>query len=121
MARASGRQEAYELLDHGIEHVYRETLDTSLRMGVDSLRYLGFRSFQAHRAAHRFRRHDEADVGELMKLRHDRKMYLNVARQRIEDLEQSLLSELTDQGDFRDEGWDTDSLKEEYGTQIRRN
>jgi len=113
-ARASGRTETYELLDAGVHHVYRETLDTSLRAGIDALRTLGFRSYQAHRATRTFRHHDEESIEVLRHLRHDKKTYLSHARQRIEDLEQLLLSELKDPEEHVDAGWDTTSMREEF-------
>jgi monovalent cation:proton antiporter-2 (CPA2) family protein len=114
-ARASGRTQAYELLDAGADHVYRETLDTSLKTGIDALRLLGFRSYHAHRASKTLRQHDEESITELRHLRHDRKRYISHARQRIEDLEQLLLSELHDIEEHRDAGWDTTSMREEFG------
>jgi monovalent cation:proton antiporter-2 (CPA2) family protein len=114
-ARAAGRAEAYELLDAGVNRVYRETLDTSLRAGIDVLRALGFRSYQAHRATKTFRSHDEESINDLRHLRHDRKTYISRARQRIEDLEELLLSELDDTGEHHDAGWDTTSMREEFG------
>jgi len=65
LARARGRIEAYDLLEKGVEHVYRESFDTSLRMGVDALRALGARAHHAHRSAQKFRRHDEAALAAL--------------------------------------------------------
>jgi len=115
LARAAGRPEAYELLDHGVEHVYRETLDTSLRTGIDALRLLGRRGHQAHRAARTFRRHDEESVRELGAMRQDRKAYMTAARERIQSLEELLLSEVEGPGEERDAGWDTETLREEYG------
>ena len=38
-----------------------------------------------------------------------------MARQKIEDLEQLLLTELHDREEFRDAGWDTESMREEFG------
>jgi monovalent cation:proton antiporter-2 (CPA2) family protein len=115
LARAAGRPEAYELRDLGVEHVYRETLDTSLRTGIDALRLLGRRGYQAHRAARTFRRHDEDSVRELGAMRHDRKAYFSAARERIQSLEELLLSEVEGPMEERDAGWDTDSLREEHG------
>ncbi len=114
-ARASGRSQAYELLDTGVNHVYRETLDTSLSASVDVLRTLGFRSYQARRAAQTFRFHDEESIEELRHLRHDQKTYISHARQKIEDLEQLLLSELKEAEEHHDAGWDTTSMREEFG------
>lgn len=117
MARANGRPEAYELLDCGVDHVFRETFDTSLRMGIDALRLLGIRAFHAHRSAQTFRRHDEDSVRELSLMRHEKQAYFSTARQRIQDIEDILLAEIKDTGDTRDLGWDTDSLREEFGQQ----
>ncbi|OGW54996.1 MAG: potassium transporter [Nitrospirae bacterium RBG_19FT_COMBO_55_12] len=114
-ARAVDRTQAYELLDAGVHHVYRETLDTSLRAGVDALRELGFRSHQAHRASMTFRQHDENAVAELRHLRHDKKEYISHARRKIEDLEELLLSELKDPAEHLDAGWDSASFIVEPG------
>lgn len=114
LARASDRTAAYELLDAGVNHVYRETLDTSLRVGIDALRALGFRAYQAQRASKTFGYHDEKSIFELSHLRHDKKGYITQARQRIEDLEQLLLSELKGEEEHLDAGWDTTSMREEF-------
>jgi voltage-gated potassium channel Kch len=118
MSCARGRPEAYELIDEGVQHVYRETVDTSLRMGVDALRHLGHPAYAAHRAARRFRRHDEESVRELGRMRHDRKTYVSTARERIHSLEELMLEELEQQIDeTRDGSWDTDSLRQELGAE----
>jgi len=116
-ARAGSRTQTYDLLDAGVDHVYRETLDTSLRAGSDALRELGFRSHHAHRATRTFRFHDEESFNELHHLRHDRKTYISEARQRIKDLEQILLSELKDVEENPDAGWDITSMLDEFGAQ----
>jgi voltage-gated potassium channel Kch len=114
-ARASGRYEAYELTEGGLDNIYRDTLDSSLRMGVDVLRMLNVRAYSAHRSARTFRRHDEESVRELALMRHDHKTYINTARQRIKDLENLLLSDLEDRGETVDTGWDAESLRKEFG------
>ncbi len=115
LTRVPGRGAAYELLDAGLEHVFRDKLDSSLRTGVEALRLLGFRGYQAHRAAQTFRRHDEAALRELAAMRHDQALYINTARQRIRDLEELLQNDLRDAAESRDAGWDTESLREEHG------
>ena len=114
LARASDRPDAYDLFDAGVEHVYRETLDTSLRMGVDALRLLGVRGHQAHRAARTFRRHDEAYLRELAAVRHDERRYVDAARGRIRELEELILADHRDRDEKRDLGWDAESLRREY-------
>jgi monovalent cation:proton antiporter-2 (CPA2) family protein len=112
LARANGRVDAYELLNAGVEDVYRETLDTSLRMGVDVLRMLGHRSHQAVRASHIFRIHDEEDIRELAPLHHDRKQYLSRARQNTRDIERVMKAEHKEEDHSRDAAWDTTSLRQ---------
>jgi monovalent cation:proton antiporter-2 (CPA2) family protein len=114
-ARAAGRTQAYELMDAGVDHAYRETLDTSLSAGIEVLRTLGFRSHQAHRTTKTFRYHDEESINELRHHRHDSKKYLSLARQRIEDLEQLLLSELGEAEEHHDAGWDTTFMRDKFG------
>jgi monovalent cation:proton antiporter-2 (CPA2) family protein len=113
MARAFDREDAGDLLDAGVAHVYRDTLDTSLRLGIDALRVLGVRSYQAHRAARIFRQHDEESVHLMKDARKDRAATINIARQRIADLEAVLIADQEDQGRSRDEGWDVESLRED--------
>jgi monovalent cation:proton antiporter-2 (CPA2) family protein len=112
LARAIDRPDAYALLDAAVEHVYRETFDTSLRVGVDALRLLGRRAYQADRVARRFRRADEGALEELRAVRGDRDAYLGVARRRIADLERTLLSDLAEEKE-RDAGWDTETLRQD--------
>jgi monovalent cation:proton antiporter-2 (CPA2) family protein len=115
LARADDRRDAYDLLDAGVTHVYRDTLDTSLRMGIDALQLLGVRAYQAHRAARIFRRHDEESVRMMAGLREDRARYIDAARERIADLERSLLADLADTSLDRDAGWDAESLRQDFG------
>jgi len=57
----------------GADHIYRESLDTSLRMGNKVLQLLGNRSFKSLRASHFFRKKDEDSLRVLAGMRHDRK------------------------------------------------
>jgi len=115
LVRVGGRPEAYELLEQGVEHVYRDGVETALRMGVDALRLLGRPAHQVQRASRTFFRHDEDSVRELGKKRHDRAAYFSAARERISALEELMLTELDAEGEERDAGWDTESLREEFG------
>jgi voltage-gated potassium channel Kch len=80
--RAHSRVEAYEYLEAGEERVYRETLDTSLRLGTDVLRSLGMPAYTAHRAAKLYRRADETFLRKMVEHRKkDRAAFLNAARE----------------------------------------
>ncbi|MCB0315147.1 MAG: NAD-binding protein, partial [Calditrichaeota bacterium] len=115
MARSVGWTDSYDLLDAGIGDVYRETLDSALRMAADALHRLGFRRHQAMRAVKTFRRHDERYLRELAAMRHDSKALIRGARQRIEDLEKLMQEESENVGKHKDLGWDATTLIEEYG------
>lgn len=114
LARAFDWADAHDLLEAGVEQVYREGLDAALRLGADALHALGFRAYQAHRAARKFLRHDEESLRHLTgERRKDRRVYLSAARRRIEELEQALARDLADRGVARDAGWDPESLRED--------
>ena len=115
LVRSIGWGDTYDLLERGIDDVYRETFDTALRMGSDALTFLGRRRFFSKRAAIRFHRHDERFLREMATLRGDEKHFLSKARARLEDLE-TIMQRENDQGESnRDDGWDASSLIAEYG------
>jgi CPA2 family monovalent cation:H+ antiporter-2 len=114
LVRAQDRTDAYEFMDSGVLHVYRETLESSLHMGVDALKLLGRRSFQAYRAMNIFRNHDNRALKHLASLRGDRKQYINHARDKISELEKFIEADIQDTALERDAGWDAESLKEEF-------
>jgi voltage-gated potassium channel Kch len=113
LVRAIDRPDAYELLNTGVNEVYRETIDVSLRMGIDAMRMLGIRAHRAHRAAKTFLKPDENALRELSAKRGDKKEYLSAARQYIAELEELIQSDDADPELERDAGWDVDSLREE--------
>ena len=59
LVRAHDRNHAQQLLRLGADHVFRESLDSGISLGVEALKALGMRANQAHRAGQVFRRHDE--------------------------------------------------------------
>ena len=113
LARAVSRTHAYELLDAGVEQVYRENLDTSLQIGVDVMRAVGVRAYEAGRRARLFRRHDEEGLRELAAMREDRPAYIRRARQQLEELERILTADRLEADEQRDAAWDTRALREE--------
>jgi glutathione-regulated potassium-efflux system ancillary protein KefC/glutathione-regulated potassium-efflux system protein KefB len=89
-ARATSRQHAYELIQAGVEHVFRETVGSALDLGVAAMRNLGFRGVQALRAARIFKELDEASLWDLARHEGDEKSYVTRARQHIDNLERVL-------------------------------
>ena len=105
-ARAAGRVHAYEFQKRGVMTFYRETLGSSLDLGVDVLRELGMRAHQAHRAAQAFKQHDEAGVRELAQFWENDDVYFSEARQRMEAFEKMFASDAVRTPDGADRGWD---------------
>ncbi|WP_207492832.1 monovalent cation:proton antiporter-2 (CPA2) family protein [Aridibaculum aurantiacum] len=121
LARAYDRGDTYQLMDEGMLHIYRETLDTSLRMGVDAMSLLGHRKYHAQRAARTFLKHDERALKKLAAVRGDQKEYINVAREVIEELETFIQSDRQNAKLQLDEGWDGDSLIAESKSSFQGN
>jgi len=86
LVRATNRNDAYDLMNAGMMHIYRETFDTSLRVGIDALKLLGHRAHESTRSAKTFFIHDERTLKLLSKIRNDEE-YVNAAREHIEELE----------------------------------
>jgi hypothetical protein len=101
-------------VEAGVEHVYRDTLDTALRLGTDAMGRLVFRAHYSHRAARKFLRHDEESLRELTTKRREAG-YLGAMRRRIEELERMFQADLGEPDLSRDAGWDAESLRADYG------
>jgi monovalent cation:H+ antiporter-2, CPA2 family len=112
LVRAANRYDAYDQMNAGMLHVYRETVDTSIRMGVDALTLLGYRSYTAHRKALTFLRHDERSLKKLASIRNDEE-YITEARKFIEEIELIIQADRLDRTLDPKEGFDADSLREE--------
>lgn len=110
LVRSSTREDTYDQMNAGILHIYRETIDTSLRMGVDAMKILGHRAYTAQRAARTFFRYDEQKLKDLSKLRDNEKEYINQAREYIEELEEIIKADTKQLHLVKDLGWDEDSL-----------
>jgi len=115
IARSNGWFDSYKLIDAGIDRIYRETLDSSLRMAADALCKMGHRRYQTHRAVKTFRKHDERYVRELAEIQHDKKLLIRGVKQRIGDLEKLMLTEMDNVGKDKDLGWDASTLIRDFG------
>lgn len=111
LVRASNRYDAYDQMNAGMLHVYRETIDTSVRVGVDAMTILGFRKYTAQRMARTFLKHDEDNLKRLASIRNPEE-YINTARQYIEELELVIQADGKGSSLFN-AGWDAETLREE--------
>ena len=112
MVRTRNRDSAYELIEGGINNVYREHLDSSVRMGVNVLRKLGFRAYTATRAGQNFIRYDEAALPKLAAMRHDQKSYISRVREEIAQQEMLLINDLNINPTEGDHAWDSDHMRD---------
>jgi CPA2 family monovalent cation:H+ antiporter-2/glutathione-regulated potassium-efflux system protein KefB len=113
LVKAENIPDTYELMDLGVLHIYRETLDTSLRMGADALQMLGVRAYHAHRNISTFRKQDEKALKGLSAIRNDKKLYINTVKERIEELEKLMSNERVTKWNPSAQGWDEQSLIDE--------
>ncbi len=111
MIRAKNRYEAYDLLNLGIDNIYRESLDTSLSLAKDVLSKMGFRKYTLTRQVQNFIKYDETSLRRLAKESKRDDNYIFKARKEMEEQEQ-----LLDQ-DFKrgivdyDKHWDSEHLR----------
>jgi CPA2 family monovalent cation:H+ antiporter-2 len=111
LVRAKNRFDAYELMNAGMLHIYRETLETSLRVGVDAMSLLGYRKYTAKRLAKNFMKYDEANMKYLSAIRNQEE-YVIEARRYIEEIEETIQSDR--QNLFGgDTSWDPETIREE--------
>ena len=114
-SRADSWENAYDLYDRDIEHVYKETFGTAMRIAVDAITELGYRKHQINRLSKKFMKRDEEAIREFARKRRENKSYLEDVREHFEDLESIMLRERENAQKDKDLGWDPTMLIEEYG------
>jgi CPA2 family monovalent cation:H+ antiporter-2 len=111
LTRARNRIDAYELIDHKVEHIYRETLYSAVNMGIDILVELGHRKYTARRQANQFTKNDELTTRKLAKKRYNKMAYLTTINAEIKLQEQLLKNDLKSQEAAISHSWDSEHLK----------
>jgi CPA2 family monovalent cation:H+ antiporter-2 len=111
LARARNRNDAYELIDHGVENFYRETLYTAVHLGVDALVELGFRKYTATRQGQQFIKYDQETTKRLAEKRHDKMAYMVTVQEEVELQEDLLRRDLYANNQGNDHSWDSEYLK----------
>jgi CPA2 family monovalent cation:H+ antiporter-2 len=112
MARAKSRMDAYDLLDMGLEDIYRESLHTSVKLAVDVLTRLGHRSYTATRQGQKFMQYDEDALRQMAVHRHDMKKYVIKARETFRLQEELLAKDLAQESGENDHAWDSEPIRE---------
>lgn len=89
-ARARNRQHTFDLMEAGVTHIRRETLDSSLVLTESLLVEMGVPATRAESIIKRFRMHDELMLQEQYKVRHDQNSFIDVSRLGVQQLAQVL-------------------------------
>lgn len=113
MVRTRNRWTAYELMAVDVRNIYRETLDTSIRMGVEALTKLGFRHYAAYRAGQNFLRYDQESMEKLAQNRHDRNQYIQGVRDQIAMQEELLRNDAKAKMNLDDHAWDSAFMRDQ--------
>lgn len=95
LARVRGRTQAYDFLKLHFTDVYRETFDTSLRMGADALKVLGFSHSHAARSVQLFKEHDEETLRRMYKYLENEEEYIAEVKRSRKNLEKALSGDNT--------------------------
>ena len=113
-SRTNGWEDTFEFLDKNIDGVYREYLDSSLKIGGDALAFLGKRKFQIEKSKKTFRRYDEQYLRELSEIRQEKSQYMKSAKEKINSLEKIIAEDKERTHNNQNTGWDTEYLKNEF-------
>lgn len=106
LARAIDRVHAYRLINAGVEDVFREVFASSVDMGEKLLVRLGVHPFEAHRAASRFKSHDEELIRRAAQHADDTERLIDIARQGREEIERVLAADVREKPDTADRAWE---------------
>lgn len=112
LVRSKNRMDTYDLLDEGIENIYREHLDTSIRLGVDVMKKLGYKTYSSFRAGQKIIKYDEAALRTLSQNRKDMKVYISAVREQIALQEELLQNDRQEVPSANDHAWDSEEMRE---------
>jgi CPA2 family monovalent cation:H+ antiporter-2 len=115
MARAKSRTDAYDLLDMGLNDIYRESLHTSVKLAVDVLVKLGHRNYSATRQGQQFLKYDEETLVQMAAHRHDMKQYIVKARETFKLQEELLSKDIGRETGEGDHSWDSEVIRDTLG------
>ena len=109
--RAKNRIDAYDYLNNGVNHIYRETLGTAVDMAVDVLHETGMRKYAARRLGQRFMAIDKASVRKLAKMKENNDDITLFTTKEILQREEELLA--YDNLNFDNKNWEGSSSTDE--------
>ncbi|WP_425075241.1 monovalent cation:proton antiporter-2 (CPA2) family protein [Psychroserpens sp. S379A] len=111
LVRAKNRYDAYDLINMGIDNIYRETLDTSLTLASDALHKLGFRKYTLNRQVQNFIKYDVASLKRLAEQPKRDDDYIFKARKELEEQEKLLEEDFKRGVISYDNHWDSEHIR----------
>lgn len=109
LVRAENRTHAFELLKLGVpeKDIYRVTFGTSLELGRDALRHLGYNGYRAHRASLLFKKHDKEILMDLHEQYfQDFKGFQSTTLSREQELNELFAADIKDAEEHPDQAWE---------------
>jgi voltage-gated potassium channel Kch len=103
--RAWDRVHAYELINAGVKHVYREVFGSSVELAEDALAELGVHRYTASRAARNFRHYDQQLLHRVAPLAGDTAALIDATRAARDEVSRILASDRTGHVHFDDQAW----------------
>lgn len=94
IGRARNRQHTFELMDLGVDQIFRETFSSSLEMAEVVLKELGMPLDKVRTKIDTFRAHDEAGLRDQQKIRHSEKDMIAYTKQSYDQLEKTLQADV---------------------------
>ena len=94
IARARNRRHAHGLMDLGIEHIFRETMLSSLTMSMRVLTNLGFDEDEVKRMSAKFRERDTRLLIEQHAIHHSEEQMIQTAKDTAAELESLLRGDI---------------------------
>lgn len=88
LARARNRKHAYQLMDLGVTHIWRDTFYSSLKMAEATLESLGHSRSESTGIVERFRKHDEQRLKDDHHTYSDEERMVYLAKQAARELEE---------------------------------
>ncbi|MFP9099058.1 monovalent cation:proton antiporter-2 (CPA2) family protein [Flavobacterium sp. RHBU_24] len=113
LARARNRNDAFDLVNMGINDFYRENLYSAVHLGVDALTEMGHRRYTATRQGQRFIKYDEEATLRLAQKKNDKQALIAGTLREIEIQEHLIKEDLFALKTAQDHGWESEEIKEE--------
>ena len=106
LARARNVTHYYQLMDRGVTMIERETFESALRLGRQTLQQLGFGAYRARQAAMKFRTHNIKLLHAVYPYYKDQQQMVSMAKQGRDELEAMFARDAETLSAERQSGWD---------------